>query len=108
MAEAEDYYEHYAVAQADQASLDIYTATKSANANSHDPAAYQRHRKRFAAGAGTYPLVGTPQHIADEMIRIAAAGFAGTTISFVNFTDELPYFVTEVVPLLVKAGLRVG
>ena len=107
-AEAEDYYEHYAVAMADQASLDIYTAAKSANSNSHDPSAYQRHRKRFAAGGGTYPLVGTPRHIADEMIRIAEAGFAGTTLSFVNFTDELPYFATEVMPLLVKAGLRIG
>ena len=107
-AEAEDYYQHYAVTMADAASLDIYTATKSANSNSHDPAAYQRHRTRFAAGAGTYPLVGTPRHIADEMIRIAEAGFAGTTISFVNFTDELPFFAAEVLPLLVRAGLRRG
>ena len=105
-AEAEDYYEHYAVTMADTASLDIYTTAKSTHSNSHDPAAYRQHRKRFAAGAGTYPLVGTPRHIADEMIRIAEAGFAGTTLSFVNFTDELPYFVTEVLPLLVQAGLR--
>lgn len=106
-AEAEAYYEHYAVTMADSASLDIYTATKSANSNSHDPAAYQRHRTRFAAGAGTYPLVGTPRHIADELIAIAAAGFDGTTLSFVNFIDELPYFVAKVIPLLVAAGLRI-
>ena len=58
-------------------SLDIYTATKSANSNSHDPESYQRYRKRFAAGAGTYPLVGTPAHIAAEMVRMSEAGFAG-------------------------------
>ena len=51
-------------------------------------------------------LVGTPQHVADEMVRMAEAGFAGTTLSFVNFTAELPYFVTEVLPLLERAGLR--
>ena len=107
-AQAEDYYEYYAVTMADAASVDIYTATKSANSNSHDPEAYRRYRKRFAAGAGTYPLVGTPRHIADEMIRISQAGFAGTTISFVNFVDELPYFAAEVLPLLVQAGLRVA
>jgi alkanesulfonate monooxygenase SsuD/methylene tetrahydromethanopterin reductase-like flavin-dependent oxidoreductase (luciferase family) len=106
-AEAEEYYEHYAVTMADTASLDIYTATKSTNSNSHDPESYLRHRKRFAAGAGTYPLVGTPEHIAAEMVRMSEAGFAGTTISFVNFTDELPYFLEMVLPLLVKAGLRV-
>ena len=105
-AEAEDYYEHYAVTMADTVSLDIYTASKSANSNSHDPALYRRHRKRFAAGAGTYPLVGTPRHIADEMVRISEAGFAGSTVSFVNFTDELPYFLKTVLPLLVKAGVR--
>ncbi len=105
-AEAEAYYEHYAVTMADTASLDIYTAAKAANSNSHDPAAYQQHRKRFAAGGGTYPLVGTPRHIADEMVRMADAGFAGTTLSFVNFTAELPYFVANVLPLLERAGLR--
>ncbi len=105
-AEAEDYYEHYAVTMADTASLDIYTASKSANSNSHDPVAYQRHRKRFAGGAVTYPLVGTPEHIADEMVRMSEAGFAGTTVSFVNFLDELPYFLETVLPLLERAGLR--
>eukprot|EP01037_Dinobryon_pediforme_P005948 gene5948-6019_t len=105
-AEAEDYYQHYAVDMADTESLDIYTAAKSANSNSHDPEAYSKHRKRFAGGAGTYPLVGTPQHIAEEMIRISKAGFAGTTVSFVNFTDELPYFIETVLPLLIKSGLR--
>ncbi len=105
-AEAEDYYEYYAVTMADTESVDVYTKAKSTFSNSHDPEDYRRYRKRFAAGGGTYPLVGTPQHIADEMLRIAEAGFAGTTISFVNFLDELPYFLASVLPLLVKAGLR--
>jgi alkanesulfonate monooxygenase SsuD/methylene tetrahydromethanopterin reductase-like flavin-dependent oxidoreductase (luciferase family) len=105
-AEAEDYYEHYAVTMADTESVDIYMRAKEQNSTSHDPAAYRLHRKRFAGGAGTYPLVGTPRHIAEEMIRISAAGFAGTTVSFVNFCDELPYFLAEVLPLLCEAGLR--
>ncbi len=105
-AEADDYYRHYAVTMADTASLDIYTAAKAANSNSHDPAAYHQYRTRFAAGAGTYPLVGTPRFIADEMIRMADAGFVGTTVSFVNFADELPYFLASVLPLLEQAGLR--
>lgn len=106
-AEAEDYYERYAVTMADTASVDFYTAAKAANSNSHDPDAYRLYRKRFAGGAGTYPLIGTPQQIAAELVRISEAGFAGTTLSFVNFVDELPYFLAEVLPLLVKAGLRV-
>jgi alkanesulfonate monooxygenase SsuD/methylene tetrahydromethanopterin reductase-like flavin-dependent oxidoreductase (luciferase family) len=40
------------------------------------------------------------------MIRISQAGFAGTTVSFVNFKNELPYFIDNVFPLLREAGLR--
>jgi alkanesulfonate monooxygenase SsuD/methylene tetrahydromethanopterin reductase-like flavin-dependent oxidoreductase (luciferase family) len=104
--EAEDYYDRYAVQNADDAALDFYMAQKEKNSSSHDPEAYRLHRKRFAGGAGTYPLVGTPRHIAEDMIRMSQAGFAGTTVSFVNFTDELPAFIDGVLPLLREAGLR--
>ena len=35
-------------------------------------------------------------------------GFAGTTVSFVNFRDELPFFIDRVLPLMEQAGLREG
>jgi alkanesulfonate monooxygenase SsuD/methylene tetrahydromethanopterin reductase-like flavin-dependent oxidoreductase (luciferase family) len=105
-AEAEDYYQHYAVTMADHASVDFYAGQKEKFSGSHEAEAYRLHRKRFAAGAGTYPLVGAPRHIADEMIRMHEVGFAGTTISFVNFKNELPYFIERVLPLLRAAGLR--
>jgi alkanesulfonate monooxygenase SsuD/methylene tetrahydromethanopterin reductase-like flavin-dependent oxidoreductase (luciferase family) len=105
--EAEDYYHHYAVTMADDASVDHYMGQKEKFSGSHEAEAYRLHRKRFAAGAGTYPLIGTPRHIADEMVRMHQAGFAGTTVSFVNFRTELPYFIAEVLPLLREAGLRV-
>ncbi len=105
-AEAEDYYEHYAVTMADDAGADHYMRAKEKNSGSHDPEAYRLHRKRFVGGAGTYPLVGTPRHVADQMVRISEAGFCGTTLSFVNFRDELPYVIAEVLPLLREAGLR--
>ncbi len=104
--EAEDYYEHYAVTMQDTASVDHYMKAKETFSGSHEAEAYRLHRKRFAGGAGTYPLIGTPRHIAGEMIRMSEAGFAGTTVSFVNFADELPYFIAEVLPLLREAGLR--
>ena len=40
------------------------------------------------------------------MVKIHQAGFAGTTVSFVNFKNELPYFIDKVMPLLREAGLR--
>jgi alkanesulfonate monooxygenase SsuD/methylene tetrahydromethanopterin reductase-like flavin-dependent oxidoreductase (luciferase family) len=105
-AEAEDYYHHYAVTMADHASVDHYMGQKEKFSGSHEADTYRLYRKRFAAGAGTFPLIGTPRRIAEDMIRMHQAGFAGTTVSFVNFKTELPYFIAEVLPLLREAGLR--
>jgi dimethylsulfone monooxygenase len=63
-------------------------------------------RGRFAAGHGTYPLVGDPDTIVKEMKKIPASGFAGTTLSFVDYIKEFPYFRDEVIPRLEKIGLR--
>jgi alkanesulfonate monooxygenase SsuD/methylene tetrahydromethanopterin reductase-like flavin-dependent oxidoreductase (luciferase family) len=103
---AEDYYEHYAVSMEDTASVESYMGAKERYSSSHDPEAYRLHRKRFVGGAGTYPLIGTPRRIVEEMVRMSEVGFAGTTVSFVNFQSELPYFIETVLPLLREAGLR--
>ena len=105
-AEAEDYYEHYAVRMEDTEDADHYMHNKRQFSMSHDPDAYRLHRKRFVGGAGTYPLIGTPGHIAEELGRISEAGFAGVGISFVNYKNELPYFIETVLPQLAHAGLR--
>ena len=99
-AEAEDAYERYAVTLADHAAVDRHMAGKQAHASSHDPAVFARHRKRFAGGAGSYPLVGTPVRVAEEIAAIAHQGLAGLALSFVNYTDELPLFIAAVLPRL--------
>ena len=68
--------------------------------------AYDRYRQRFAGGAGTYPLIGTPETIAADMIAIAEQGYEGIALSFVNYTQELPYFCDRVLPILKQAGYR--
>ena len=105
-AEAEAYYERYAVVEADHAAVDAHMAGKQEFSRSHDAASYSRYRKRFAGGAGTYPLVGTPERIAADVETIAAQGYAGAALSFVNYTEELPFFCARVLPLLRQAGLR--
>ncbi len=40
------------------------------------------------------------------MIAIAGHGYQGIALSFVNYTQELPYFCDRVLPLLRQAGLR--
>ena len=105
-AEAEEYYEHYAVTMEDTAGADHHMGSKARFSSSHDPEAYRSHRKRFVGGAGTYPLIGTPEHIAGKLAATSTAGFGGVALSFVNYKDELPYFIETVLPLLRDAGLR--
>ena len=105
-AEAEAYYTRYAVTMADHAAVDQHVAGKKEFSQSHDAHAYDRYRQRFAGGAGTYPLVGSPERIAEEMIAISAQGYEGIALSFVNYTQELPFFCDRVLPLLRQAGYR--
>lgn len=106
MAEAEDAYDHYARREADHEAVATHMAGKREFSKSHDEEAYIRYAQRFAGGAGTYPLVGTPQSIADDLVRIAGEGYRGAALSFLNYTDELPDFCAGVLPILKEAGLR--
>jgi dimethylsulfone monooxygenase len=104
--EAEAYYTRYAVTLADHAAVDEHMAGKKEFSQSHDRHAYELYRQRFAGGAGTYPLIGTPEKIVADMVAIADKGYDGIALSFVNYTQELPYFCDHVLPLLKQAGYR--
>jgi alkanesulfonate monooxygenase SsuD/methylene tetrahydromethanopterin reductase-like flavin-dependent oxidoreductase (luciferase family) len=67
---------------------------------------FTRFRIRFAGGHGVYPLIGSPDDLADEMERLSRAGFAGTVVNFVDYVAEFPYFRDEVLPRLAAKGLR--
>ncbi|WP_339692358.1 LLM class flavin-dependent oxidoreductase [Celeribacter baekdonensis] len=63
-------------------------------------------RDVMALGHGGFPLIGTPRQVADGIIKLHDTGFAGTTLSFVDYVEEFPYFRDEVLPLLAEAGIR--
>ena len=105
--EAEEYYRHYSEQNADWGAVDNLMALQGLHAKSFPAEALRTMRGRFAAGHGTYPLVGDPDTIVREMERISAAGFAGTTLSFVDYLREFPYFRDEVIPRLEAKGLRI-
>lgn len=104
--EARAYYERYAVTLADHAAVDAHMAGKKEFSQSHDRDAYGRYRQRFAGGAGSYPLLGSPESVAAEMAEIADQGYEGIALSFVNYAQELTFFCDRVLPLLAKAGYR--
>jgi len=104
--EAEEYHEYYSNEQADWPAVDRLMELQGLHSKSFPPEAFTQFRNRFAAGHGVYPLVGNPDYIAAEMERIHDAGFDGSTITFVNYTDEFPFFRDEVLPRLQSRGLR--
>ena len=104
--EALAYYDHFATACADTVAVENYIAENSRAGKPALAAAMRLQKKRIAGGFGSYGMAGSPRDIAEEIIALQAAGFAGMSISFVNFTSELPFFAESVLPLLSEAGIR--
>lgn len=104
--QAEEYLHWYAEENADWDAVDNLMRLQGLHAQSFPAEALRTMRGRFAAGHGTYPLIGTPDVIAEELARVADVGFAGATLSFVDYVKEYPYFRDEVLPRLEKRGLR--
>jgi dimethylsulfone monooxygenase len=104
--EAQDYYRHTVVDNADWAAVDNILAMRNVTPQTHSPEEFRRIREHLANGMGGLPLVGDPEAVARELAQLAATGLSGIAISFVNYLDELPYFCAEVLPRLARAGLR--
>jgi alkanesulfonate monooxygenase SsuD/methylene tetrahydromethanopterin reductase-like flavin-dependent oxidoreductase (luciferase family) len=104
--EAEEYLHYYADEHADWDAVDNLMELQGMHAQSFPADALQMLRGRFAAGHGTLPFVGDPDIVAREIAKVTEAGFAGCTISFVDYVKEFPYFRDEVLPRLEKMGLR--
>jgi alkanesulfonate monooxygenase SsuD/methylene tetrahydromethanopterin reductase-like flavin-dependent oxidoreductase (luciferase family) len=105
--QADEYYRWYSDELADWEAVDRLIALQGLYTQSLPPDGYRKFRQRFAAGHGTYPLVGDADHIAAELHRMVQVGFAGTAMGFVNYLDEFPAFAAEVLPRLERLGLRV-
>ena len=100
---AVDYFVHQ---NQDTDAVENLVRLQFAHAHSfpHDLLAQIKHL--MAQGHGGYPLIGTPQQVADGIIRLHETGFAGTTLSFFDYAEEFPYFRDTVLPLLREAGIR--
>jgi alkanesulfonate monooxygenase SsuD/methylene tetrahydromethanopterin reductase-like flavin-dependent oxidoreductase (luciferase family) len=106
-AEADDYYRHAMIDNADWDAVDGMLVQRKVVRDSLSPEEYAAKRHYTAAVAiGGYPFVGTPDRIADELANLSRAGLRGIAISFVNYLDELPYFCDEVLPRLARMELR--
>ena len=105
--EAEEYYRHAMIDNADWGAVDGMLALKEITPYSMPIEEFEKKRHYFAGNAiGGYPYVGTPDRVADELANISRCGMRGIAVSFVNYLDELPFFCDEVLPRLARLGVR--
>jgi alkanesulfonate monooxygenase SsuD/methylene tetrahydromethanopterin reductase-like flavin-dependent oxidoreductase (luciferase family) len=98
--EADEYY-HYAVEEhADWGAVDHRLRKAAA---SESPEDFKRRRFNHIHG---FPIVGTPDDVAETLAKVSAAGFEGLAIGMINYLDELPFFCEEVLPRLERLGVR--
>jgi alkanesulfonate monooxygenase SsuD/methylene tetrahydromethanopterin reductase-like flavin-dependent oxidoreductase (luciferase family) len=106
--QAEEYYRHVNIDNADWGAIDGMLANRNITPKNTSADEYDAKRRYFAANAvGGYPFVGTPDRVAEELEIISKAGVRGIGLSFVNYLGEVPYFCDEVLPRLVRQGVRV-
>jgi dimethylsulfone monooxygenase len=111
-AEADDFARH-CVEQADWDALDHQHALYTGNFGSRSRSAEENRQNRERDPArtvlgygGSYSIRGNADHVARELAALSNAGFDGIAMGFVNYLEELPYFVAEVIPRLQRLGLR--
>ena len=114
--EAEEFFHYFAEEHADVEGQAYYRSKRGATAGTTTGAKiarpfvnrFQRATGKNFDGAypGAFPLVGTPDDVADDLAQISRAGFSGTSVAFLDYLKEIPYFVAEVLPRLERMGLR--
>lgn len=99
--EARQYYQDIVNGQDKQAVDNFFAA-----AQKRDSQAFTGHQRDQKIVGGNIQLVGSPQQIADYLIRLRLAGCDGVQLAFYDFEPDLAYFGEAVLPLLKQAGLR--
>jgi len=104
--EAEEYFRHAILENADFKAIDSILGMKNITPETKGQEEYERQRLFYANGMGGLPLIGDPDFVAKSMAELSHAGLTGIGISLVNYVDELPFFCDEVLPRLERMGLR--
>ena len=60
----------------------------------------------FCIGAGSLPIIGTRETVAEALIELYNLGVDGVMMGFVDYLDGTRQFGKEIVPLLREAGIR--
>jgi alkanesulfonate monooxygenase SsuD/methylene tetrahydromethanopterin reductase-like flavin-dependent oxidoreductase (luciferase family) len=105
--EAQEYYHYALIENADWAAVERMLELRDITPTKYSPQEYQAKRNYFAGNAiGGYPYIGTPDKVAQDLAMLSKAGLRGIAVSLVNYLNELPYVIEEVLPRLQRFGVR--
>ena len=71
-----------------------------------DSQSWRGHERDERTVGGNIQIVGTPEQVVDQLLKLKATGCDGIQICFFDYEPELEYFGRRVLPLLEQAGLR--
>ncbi len=104
--EAEEYFHYYADEHADREAAENMIVGRGIKTDSLTEEALEAARTRAAGGNGALPIVGDPDGVTTMMKRLSECGISALAMGFTNYLDHFPYFRDEVLPRLVREGLR--
>ena len=113
--EAEEFFHYFAEEMADAKARKYHRENRGVTAGDGVATVARPFDNRFTRSTGkgyegtypgSYPFVGTPDDVAAEMAGMSEAGLAGSTVAFLDYLKEIPYFIAEVLPRLERLGLR--
>ncbi len=103
--QAQQDYRHI-VEQGDWEATENILTTFGVQSESMDDEAIRAIAERFVAGWGGYPLVGTPNQVAQGLAGLSNIGIDLVLLSWLDYNEEISFFGERVMPLLREAGLR--
>ncbi|MGH2890343.1 MAG: LLM class flavin-dependent oxidoreductase [Solirubrobacteraceae bacterium] len=105
--EALDYYDRVHRQLADYEGAANVTGISRQHSQSTDWSIEERKLlEGMISGFWAVPMVGTAEQVAGQILALHEAGADGVAISFVDFFEGLDRMASEILPLLVAAGVR--
>ncbi len=105
-AEAEAALRRYVIDYGDDVAVNNMLSIFGMESETLEPSVMEAFKFHFKAGHGGYPLVGTPESVVADMIRLSEMGVDGILLSWLDYLGEGRQWVEEVLPLMESAGLR--
>ncbi|MGE3148024.1 MAG: LLM class flavin-dependent oxidoreductase [Pseudorhodoplanes sp.] len=105
-AEAEAYLKYYVEEKGDWEAVQNYISILGVNSETVPPHLIEHMKYHYVAGYGGFPMVGRADTIAERLKGLSDIGIDGVAFTFARYKQDLTRLAQEVIPLLVKYGIR--